>query len=298
MRLGLDLSGTPARAVVLGADCGVVARGAHAAAGSSMAVAARETVLAALAGAGVPVTAAAIAVAQPQEGLPPEVEQFIREALPHAVPPPILVPAGVACVVAEQACGAAQGLTSVVALSVGDHVTSGIMLDGRVWPGAHGRAGSVGWLALNPVEREDYRRLGGLEAEVSAAGIVRRAVWRIKSGEASAIVQQHQGDLSRVTLDAVLQSARSGDGLCASVIRDTARYIGMALSNLAAIVDPEAVVLSGMIAASGDLLLEPIRLECHRRLGSAQAERLRIGLSTLADEAAAIGAARLAPGPA
>jgi glucokinase len=263
-----------------------------------MAAAARETVLAALAGAGAPVTAVAIAVAQPQDGLPPEVEQSIRDALPRPVPPPILVPAGVACVVAEQACGAAQGLSSVVALSVGDHVTSGIMLDGRVWSGAHGRAGSVGWLALNPVEREDYRRLGGLEAEVSAAGIVRRAVWRIKSGEASSIVHQHQGDLARITLDAVLQSARSGDGLCGSVVRDTARYLGMALSNLAAIVDPEAVVLSGMIAASGDLLLEPIRLECHRRLGSARAERLRIGLSTLADEAAAIGAARLAREPA
>ena len=72
------------------------------------------------------------------------------------------------------------------------------------------------WLSLNPVEREDYRRLGGLEAEISAGGIVRRIIWRIKSGEGSTIVQQHHGDLTRITVEQVMQWARSGDGLDAS----------------------------------------------------------------------------------
>ena len=86
--------------------------------------------------------------------------------------------------------------------------------------------------------------------------------------------------------------------MCVSVIKDTAKYIGMALSNLAAILDPEAIVLGGMIATSGDLLLESIRLECSRRLGPAQAERMRIVLSPLGSDAAAIGAARIAHQPA
>ena len=72
---------------------------------------------------------------------------------------------------------------------MGEHVTAGLLVDGRVWTGAHGYAGSVGWLALNPVERDDYRRYGGLEAEVAAAGIVRRLVWRIKSGDRSNVVE-------------------------------------------------------------------------------------------------------------
>jgi glucokinase len=107
-------------------------------------------------------------------------------------------------------------------------------------------------------------------------------------------VQQHQGDLTRITVEQVFQCARAGDGLCVSVIRDTAKYIGMALSNVAAIVDPQAIVLGGMIPTFGDLLLEPIRLECHRRLSQAQAERVQILLSPLGSDAAAIGAARLA----
>jgi predicted NBD/HSP70 family sugar kinase len=61
-----------------------------------------------------------------------------------------------------------------------------------------------------------------------------------------------------------------------------------------AILDPDVIVLGGMIATSGDMLLEAIRLECGRRLGPAQAERLRIVLSPLGHDAAAIGAAKLA----
>jgi predicted NBD/HSP70 family sugar kinase len=59
-------------------------------------------------------------------------------------------------------------------------------------------------------------------------------------------------------------------------------------------IDPEAIVLGGTIATSGDMMLEAIRLECGRRLRSAQSERLRIVLSTLGADAVAIGAARAA----
>ena len=101
-------------------------------------------------------------------------------------------------------------------------------------------------------------------------------------------------NVTRITVDHVFQGARTGDGVCVSVIHDTAKYLGIAASNLAAILDPQAIVLGGLIASWRDLLLEPIRLECARRLNTAQAERLKLLPSELARDAAAIGAARLA----
>jgi glucokinase len=185
-------------------------------------------------------------------------------------------------------------LSDVVTFAIGDHVVSGLVVGGKLWTGAHGYAASVGWLALNPVEREDYRRLGGLEAEVAAAGIVRRLVWRIKSGDQSAVVDRVGGNLARLTADLVFEGARSGDGVCISVVRDTAKYVGMAVSNLATVLDPEMIVLGGTLAAAGDMMLDAIRVECSRRLNPAQSERLRIVLSTLGVDAVAIGAARAA----
>jgi predicted NBD/HSP70 family sugar kinase len=293
MTLGLDLSDGTVRAVVVNAQTQVLGRGDAAPGTGAPSLAAAAAIRRALAGAGVTVTRAAVAMPHAGDSMPPEIAAVLGELLPDA-PAPAAVNAGLASAVAEQWCGAARGLSTIIALSTGEHVTSGVILNGTPWTGAHGLAGSVGWLAINPVEREDYRRLGGLEAEVSSSGIVRRIIWRIKSGDESVIAQQHRGDLSRVTASHVFQAARSGDGVSISVIKDTAKYIGMALSNLMAILDPEAIVLGGMLATSGDVFLESIRLECRRRLGPAQVERIRIVLSPLGSDAAAIGAARIA----
>ena len=205
---------------------------------------------------------------------------------------PTAIAAGTAAAIAEQWRGAARGLKQVIAFSIAEHVTAGVLVDGKAWRGAHGLASSVGWLAINPVEREDYRRLGALEAEVAAAGIVRRFVWRIKSGDESSVSDQVNGDFSKIAAADILQGARAGDGVAISVVRDTARYIGMAVANLATIFDPEVIVLGGIIASSGDIMLEAIRAETSRRLMPEQHDRVRIELSTLGDDAVAIGAAR------
>src|SRR5690606_10217581 len=180
-----------------------------------------------------------------------------------------VVSRGAAVALAEQWRGAAQGATSVVALVVGDHVSAGCIERGRVFEGAHGLAGGAGWLAMNPVERDDYRRSGGLEAEIGPAGIVRRLVWRLRAGDMSAALDLAGGDLPALTVEHVFDAARGGDGVAVSVVRDTARYVGMAIANLVAILDPEIVVLGGLIAEAGDLLVDPARAEAVRRMSPA-----------------------------
>jgi glucokinase len=277
LSLGLDLSDSPTRVVVVNNTGQVLSRG--------------ETSQPAAA-AGGKIGSVGVAVPQAAEAVPPEVLAALGEAVPGSAP--LATPCGTAAAIAEQWCGAARGLLNVVTFAIAEHVTGGIVLSGEPWHGANGYAASIGWLALNPVEREDYRRLGGLEAEVAAAGIVRRLVWRIKSGDRSSVADLAGGDLQRVTADHVFTAARQGDGVCISVVRDTAKYVGMAVANVATMVNPEAIVLGGVIASSGDMMLEAIRVECSRRLRPAQFDRLRIVLSTLGADEVAIGAARAA----
>src|SRR5258706_4682300 len=94
----------------------------------------------------------------------------------------------------------------------------------------------------------------------------------------------------------VFEGARAGDGVAISVVRDTAKYIGMAVATLAAAIDPEVVVVSGSVAAA-DLMLEPVRQECMRRLPPEWVSDLRVQFSTPRPDAIAIGAARLALPP-
>jgi hypothetical protein len=203
-------------------------------------------------------------------------------------------PSGTAAAVAEAWVGAGRGAHDVVFFAVGVHTTGGIVRGGAPVTGARGRAGSVAWLSLNPVEREDYRKIGCLEAEVAAAGIVRRLIWRIKAGDRSRVQDAVNDDLSAITVEHVLEAARRNDGVSISVVRDTAKYLGMAAANLVVVADPETLVLGGIMASAADLLLDPLRVEIARRLPKSMLEALTIETATLGADAAAIGAARLA----
>jgi glucokinase len=108
------------------------------------------------------------------------------------------------------------------------------------------------------------------------------------------VADRVRGDFTKIAADDIFQASRDGDGVSISVVRDTAKYIGMAVSNLATMFDPEIIVLGGGIATWGDLMLEAVKVECARRLQPQQAELVHIVLSTLGHDAVAIGAARAA----
>jgi glucokinase len=101
------------------------------------------------------------------------------------------------------------------------------------------------------------------------------------------------GDLNAITMDHVLDAARHGDGVSISVVRDTAKYLGMAAANLVALVDPEVLVLGGIMASASDLFLDPVRTELSRRVPKPMMDALRLASAALGADAAAIGAARM-----
>ena len=292
MILGISVDGLCARGALVDQANAVVARGESKAseAGDAIVEVARET-LAAAGGA----SPAAVGVSFPDPDWntwPPDLS-FLSAAIGQNVPIKTLS-AGNAEVLAEAWYGAGRGARDLIAFSIGPSVSAGIVSNGSLLSGAHGVASSVAWLALNPVERDDYRRLGCLEAEGGSAGIVRRLIWRIKSGDRSRVLDAAGGDFARIQLDDILKAARDGDGVSISVIRDTVKYLAMAVSNMASVIDPDVIVLGGVFQSAQDLMLDPIRQECARRLPPAIQERVRIEVSTLGPDAAPMGAARFA----
>jgi glucokinase len=275
LSLGVDLSQRPVRAAVLDERGEIVASGS----GADAAAAVGATVNDATRGRTPDVAGIAVL-----DGVAPSLPGITRVTQ---------VSPGAAAITAEAWMGAARGARHAVCLYIGEEVFAGVMLDGKPWAGAHKRAGAAAWLALNPVERQDYRKLGSLAAEVSSKGIARRLSWRIQAGDRSRVLEQAGGSLDAITGAHVFAGARGGDGVAISVLRDTAKYIGMAVATLAAAIDPEVIVVAGSVAEA-DLMLEPVRLECARRLPPEALADLRVEFSTLGADAIAAGAARLA----
>jgi glucokinase len=280
LSLGLDLSERPVRAVVVSDSGEVVSR----ATGDN----GDEAVRAAASGHAIDV--AGIAVIDGKDG-----KDGKDVAIP-AVKRAERCSPGAAAMAAEAWLGAAKGVRHAICLHIGDEIYAGLMLDGKPWTGAHDRAGAAAWLALNPVERQDYRKLGSLAAEVSAGGIARRLSWRVQAGDRSRVLDAAGGSLDAITGQHVFDGARGGDGVAISVVRDTAKYIGMAVATLAAAIDPEVIIVSGSVAVA-DLMIEPVRQECARRLPPDAMNDLRVEFSTLGLDEVAIGAARLAFSP-
>jgi hypothetical protein len=291
--LGLELDDNHVVAVGVDEQGHVLAR-AQADAGADLGAAAAkvlEQVQSAMA-ARVPLLLGVAAINPESPTIAPVVSQLaLRFAGPFTGNGAVL--SGTAAAAAEAWVGAARGVKDVVFFAVSQHTTGGVIRDGVAVTGARGRASSVAWLSLNPVEREDYRKTGCLEAEVAAAGIVRRLIWRIKAGDPSRVQDMVQGDLSAITVEHALDAARGGDGVSISVVRDTAKYLGMAAANLVVVTDPEMLVLGGIMASAADLLIEPLRTEISRRLPKAMMDALRIETAVLGADAASIGAARL-----
>ena len=289
---GLEIRNASVLALVVD-DQGVVGARADAA-GPDLAAAAVEAIQAVQRAAKKSSAPAALGIAalNPEAPATAKAIEAVAARFPGLLRQSAVIGSGTAGAVAESWIGAARGAGDLVYFAVAEHATAGIIRGGQPVTGAHGRSPAAAWLSLNPVEREDYKRAGCLDAEVGGVGIVKRLIWRIKAGDKSDVQNLVNGDLTAITVDLILDAARNRDGVSIAVMRDTARYLGMAAANLVAIVDPEVLVLGGIMASAADVLLEPIRMELARRLPAPMASALTIKMASLGAEAAAIGAAR------
>ena len=288
MILGVEVREDAVLAIAADENGAITRRGRHDGAHASSAAAAVRVALADAAP-----SLVGVAVRDPLEPGVTDMVAAVSTAAGSSGPPRI-VTRGCAVALGESWHGAARNARQVIALIAADTVHSGLVINGVPFEGAHGLAGAAAWLALNPVEREDYRRFGSLEAEIGAAGIVRRLVWRIKSGDQSRVLDMAGGDIAAIQVHQIFDAARNGDGVSISVIRDTARYVGMAVANLVAIADPDVVVLGGLIADAADQLLQPSQAEALRRLPKNMADSLTVCAATLGDDGGPLGAARAA----
>ena len=187
-----------------------------------------------------------------------------------------------AAALGEQWRGAGQGITSMIFLTLGTGVGGGIVLDGRIWPGADGMAGEIGHMTIIPDGRRcGCGNTGCLEMYASSRGIV--------------MTYQERSSRSKViTSEEIYQAARDGDAMAADVMKDMGRLLGIGIANLINIFNPEMIVIGGGVKDAWPLFIEATRGEIKKRAFEYPAARTQIVPSVLGDDAGMIGAAALA----
>ncbi len=163
-----------------------------------------------------------------------------------------------AAAMGELMFGAAKKMKDFIMITLGTGVGSGFVANGKIIYGKYGFAGELGHTIISQDGREcACGRKGCLETYASVTGIVRTAqIMLAKSSRRSHLREIHKEEL---TGKIITNAARKGDTLALEIFDYTAKKLGFSLANAVAITNPEAIILFGGLAHSGDLLLEPTR---------------------------------------
>ncbi|MEA3335102.1 MAG: ROK family transcriptional regulator [Chloroflexota bacterium] len=158
--------------------------------------------------------------------------------------------------------GAGRGLENLACISLGGGIGAGLILNGRLYRGAGSAAGEIGYMI--PSQRllsQEYDTFGCLEGIAGSLGIINRAQERIRAGEMSLLHDEgnNGAEPHSLTVSQVLEAAREQDSLACAVVSETVDYLSVAIANLACLIAPERIIISGELAEYGDLFIEPIR---------------------------------------
>lgn len=173
-----------------------------------------------------------------------------------------------ACAVAEWKFGAGKGFKNVIFLTFGTGMGAGLILDGRLYCGTNGNAGEVGHIRLKESGPVGYGKSGSFEGFCSGGGIARLgyavALEEMKKGKAPSYFKPGMSE-DEVTAKSIAQAANNGDETAIEVYKTCGEQLGLGLSVLIDILNPERIVIGSIFARSGNLLkdtaLEVIKKE-------------------------------------
>ena len=199
-----------------------------------------------------------------------------------------------AAALGEMTYGAARGMKDFIMITLGTGVGSGIVINGQMVYGHDGNAGELGHLVM---KRNNGRmcgcgRTGCLEAYCSATGVARTAREFLEIRQEPSVLRNI--DIEDITSKDVYDAAMAGDKIAKDIFEYTGRILGEAFADMVAFSSPQAIILFGGLAKSGDLLLKPLKEAFEKNVMPIFRGKTQILLSELKEsDAAVLGASAL-----
>ena len=190
--------------------------------------------------------------------------------------------------------GAGENARSVLLVTLGSGIGSGLIVEGNVVSGGNGAAGEIGHMTVVPGGRLcKCGRRGCVERYASARGIVQSFLEAGETGDFDSALLSDRVPINDTDALSVFDAARDGDPRAKHALDDMADKLGFALSQAACVVDPDVILLGGGIAGGADLYLDALR-STYRSYCFEACAGTEIRCATLLGDAGVYGAARYA----
>lgn len=185
--------------------------------------------------------------------------------------------------------GGGAGYHNVVLVTLGTGVGGGIIHNGQIVTGSHGAGGEIGHIHVtDDVDRDcNCGNRGCLEQVTSATGITYLANRRLEKDDVPSVLRGQE-----ISAKAVFDAVKENDTVAMEIAEEFGRYLGMALANIAGVVDPDIFVIGGGVSKAGPILLEYIE-KYYKKYAFMACKETPFALAELGNDAGIYGAAKL-----
>lgn len=221
----------------------------------------------------------------------------VKEILEQSIGLPVRIDNDANCAaMGERWKGAGMGARDLLCITIGTGIGGGVIVNGRIVQGVCGAAGEIGHMTAVVTNGAPCNcgKTGCLETVASATGIVRLAEEQIhRECEQKSKLARLFAENGRITAKDVFSLAGMGDQKALEVVKEAARHLGIALANIANIINPEIIILGGGVSEAGDVLLQPVNSTFAKHIFPASKGSTDIKIALLGNDAGVIGAASM-----
>jgi N-acetylglucosamine repressor len=200
-----------------------------------------------------------------------------------------------AAAMAEHWFGGGIGCADIAYIHLGEGISAGVIMGNRITQGSQGFAGEIGHIVV----KEDGAlcncgNRGCLEALCSVPALMRTAATELPVLRRDDLLKNIFETNGEVCLADILHCAGEEESYAWMLLRETGRLVGLAVSSIINLHNPEKIFLGGKVARGAAIFVDTVRETVHSHSFPAVAEAAEILVSKLEKNAAVIGACALA----
>lgn len=191
-----------------------------------------------------------------------------------------------AAAMGEMMFGVAQGAKNFISVTLGTGLGSGIVINGNLLTGVSGHAGELGHtMAVENGRPCACGKSGCLETYASAPGILKTVYELLSTSKIKSRFRNLKNDITPI---AITEAAQNDDPLALKAFDKTGEILGRQLAETVTLLNPELIILSGGLANSGELILQPTKKYMEESLINIYQGTVDIKLSEMSKKSAAL----------
>lgn len=227
----------------------------------------------------------------------PQLHDFkLKEMLEPELNIPVVLENDANCAaLGELWAGAGRDLENFLFFTIGTGIGSGLILNGRLWPGEYGKAGEFGHVIVNPSGAQcACGKQGCLEAHASGSAITLLAQEALARGKPSSLQARFHDRPGELSPEIIYNEAQKGDLLCLAIYREAARFLAIGMSNVNNLLDIHHFIIGGGVSKAFHLLEDFLLNETRQRVFGVSRDKITISIATLGNAAGIYGAGYVA----